>query len=392
MDHTLTNRRPGRRSVRAVPAAVADITPAWLTAVLREIDVLGEGRVVGVSSEVVGQEFGFTGVIARLRLGYDGDPGAAPPTLIAKLPTAERDLASSYRARQGPSQVARRPMAERAAREIWFYQEIAPYGDLPAPRMYYGAADLDAGRVVLLLEDVAPATQGDVLRGCSADEAAALVRAMAGFHTRWWAHDALPSCAWLPDWGGDPAERQSRYALQAVPFLDTYGPRLPRRVRNLVTDLRTHYAAVLTALSTSPLTLIHADLHLDNVLVHPSGGPRAVTVLDWQTVARGRAAIDLSLFLAGSLTADVRRACEADLLREYHTLLTTRGVTAYTHADLLRDYRLALLWQLAGTVGWLSAVDVASLVGRERQMVERTISEGRLFVALLHHDADQVIR
>jgi hypothetical protein len=55
---------------------------------------------------------------------------------------------------------------------------------------------------------------------------------------------------------------------------------------------------------------------------------------------------------------------------------------------LLDNYRLALLRQLAGTIGWRARVDLAALAGRERALVEAMSLPGRLFAALEdQHDA-----
>ena len=57
--------------------------------------------------------------------------------------------------------------------------------------------------------------------------------------------------------------------------------------------------------------------------------------------------------------------------------MTGAGVEVWSFQDLLRDYRLALRWHLAATIGWLANAEPRELVGRERQMVERLIGEPR---------------
>ena len=52
-------------------------------------------------------------------------------------------------------------------------------------------------------------------------------------------------------------------------------------------------------------------------------------VIDRQSVARGRGAMDLALFLFGSLKTTTRRAAEGNLLQRYHELLVVGGVTGY---------------------------------------------------------------
>ena len=61
-------------------------------------------------------------------------------------------------------------------------------------RCYAAAVDHTSGRGVLMLEDVIPATQGDVLGGCSLADAAAALRALARLHAATWRDaDDFPS-------------------------------------------------------------------------------------------------------------------------------------------------------------------------------------------------------
>lgn len=79
-----------------IPMHPSEITPDWLTDVLSQSGTLRRGNVEAVTWEIIGEETGFTGVIARLRLQYggSGQQEAGPASLIAKLPTAQRRTAS----------------------------------------------------------------------------------------------------------------------------------------------------------------------------------------------------------------------------------------------------------------------------------------------------------
>lgn len=193
---------------------------------------------------------------------------------------------------------------------------------------------------------------------------------------------------WLTDWTGDLAARENRYNQQIDPFLERWGGSVPGEIRQLVRDLKPVYREILSELAAAPATLIHADLHLDNVTF---GGPNTATVIDWQGIARGPAAYDLAVFLAGALDPDVRRAAESTLMRGYHQTLVQHGVSGYGLNDLLHDYRLALLCILAGNVNWLGSVDLAGLAGRELALVNAVIGNGRLFAALLDSNAGELI-
>jgi aminoglycoside phosphotransferase (APT) family kinase protein len=380
-------------SALPLPATPDEITPVWLTAALREGGLLTGAAVSQASWEIIGEEQGFTGVVARIQLQYDGAGRGevAPSSLIAKLPMAQRSTPSTYREAQQQSQAALRRHYERCVREVRFYEEIAPLSKVPAPRLYYGAGDEATGRVVLLLEDVRTARAGDVLLGCSVGEAALVFQAMAPFHARWWLHPRPGCFPWILRWAGDYQARQKRYNAQVPLFLERFEEQVPAFVRDLVNQLRFHYAAVLKKLDEAPATLIHADLHLDNILFHPPDIEPAITVLDWQGVSRGAAAVDFTQFAFGALSVDERRAA-GDLLRDYHALLVEQGVPGYTLPQFREHCRLALLWQLAGTVGWLSSVNLGQLAGRERALVEAALGDGRLLAALEDYAVGALLR
>jgi len=110
-------------------------------------------------------------------------------------------------------------------------------------------------------------------------------------------------------------------------------------------------------------------------------------VLDWQTVALGSPAWDVAMFLSSSLSVEDRRAAEGDLLDRYVRQLSSHGVSDYSLEELRQEYGLALLVLLAGTLHWLSAVDPAEAMGRERALQEDALAAGgRLMSAVLDHD------
>lgn len=307
---------------------------------------------------------------------------------MAKFPNAAGESLSSYRSTQRQDPAATRRYYERCAREIWFYQQIETLGGSSAPRMYYGAADMDRGRFVLLLEDLSHMRIGDALLGCSAADAGAVLSAIAPFHAYWWNNTQLDSFAWLPGWAGDLDARQARYSQQVKHFLERHGDKLPAQIRELALDLQPVYRDIVAELASAPHTLIHADLHLDNIASGSGGG---ATVIDWQSIARGPAAYDLAVFIYGALDTDTRRAAERELLDGYLETLVAHGVSGYSRDQLRRDYRLALLCVFAGNVNWLGSVDLDTLAGRELALVNAVIDNGRLFSVLLDNGVGELV-
>jgi aminoglycoside phosphotransferase (APT) family kinase protein len=211
-----------------------------------------------------------------------------------------------------------------------------------------------------------------------------VLRAIAPFHARHWRASAA---GWLLR-ERDPAARRAAFDAQASRFLELHGPAVPPDVRALVERLRSGLADAIARLSGGARTLVHWDLHLDNVLFDADSA-RPVIVLDWETVRVGSPAWDVALFLFGSLAVDDRRAAERELLDEYVELLGEHGVRDYDGARLLEDCRLALVVLLAAQVGWL-AQPVPDR-DRERALRDAVLSEGRLVAALRDHDVASLV-
>ena len=363
----------------AIPATPRQLTPEWLTQVLTAGGVLRGGSVIAADWERVGEDYGFTGLVGRLELRYDGVEGDPPSSLVAKLPLARGAAVSGHRAQQERDPELRARYYDRAAKEVRFYREI---GASFAPEHYHAAADDKAQQVVLLLEDLTGGRQGDVLRGCSVEDARLVLRELASFHACWW-RERAPTAA-FPRTSRPPQTRQERFSDRADLFLERYGARLPPEACKLIDRLRKDLGRVATTLDDGAQTLVHGDLHLDN-LIFDARGARSVTVLDWQTVAVGHPAWDVALFLYGSVAPEDRRAAEGVLLEEYAAMLHTYGVRGYSADDARRDCRLALLLLVAGTINGIASLDPTELSERERALHEAVFDDDRLVTALLDH-------
>jgi streptomycin 6-kinase len=368
-----------------IPAEPAQLTPAMLTTALRPAMTIAGAQVAAVYWERIGQDFGFTGYTARLTLEY-APTWAGPPTVVAKFPFGGAED-SAYRQAQQQVPEAGRLFAERAHREAWFYRVLAPRLPTPAPRCWATAEDVEQTRLVLLLEDVADARAGDALRGCPPEDVEAILAAIAPVHAAWWAQpDHL---AVLPNWTGDRAageRRQARYRDRWATVAERTDLGIDPRLRRMAARLGDGLADVLDRLDTAPQAVLHADLHLDNVLFTPHG----VVVLDWQTVCRGPAALDLARAVVTSLSPQDRRANEDRLVAGYHRALRNLGVTERGPAEAHREYVLALIVYFAGVVGWLAGGG-GTATGREAALRDATLGDGRLVSALLDHDADALV-
>jgi hypothetical protein len=87
---------------------------------------------------------------------------------------------------------------------------------------------------------------------------------VAPLHTWGWERSDLPD--WVPEPPAGYQDIQDRYAGYIEPFLARWGERLPGEVVDVVRRLADSLADVLAGLDAAPATLVHGDLHLDNVL------------------------------------------------------------------------------------------------------------------------------
>jgi hypothetical protein len=349
-----------------IPERLEELTPEWLTSVLRERGFISGANVASAEQTILGDGEGFLGIIVRLSLRYDRDEAGAPASVIAKLPL--------------PANRAMGEMLGAYERENLFYEELA--GDLPlrTPRLYYSALDRDRGsekqaeilafvdrlpvswsrrtlgiarwiagrkqrRYVLLMEDLSGVRAGDQIQGATGDDCGQLLSAVAAAHAKYWGGSALDGHFWLLPMGIDLRMRFGMYRVHRERFTARFGGIIDDEIAAQLAWLDVHGLDVTRRLfNESPQTLLHCDLRLDNVFYDDRDEtPDSVIVYDWQLVRRGPAAYDVAYFLGGALEPDGDPAAEQRLLARYHEDLVKAGIADYDLAAFTDDYRRGLL-------------------------------------------------
>lgn len=310
---------------QAIPASPEDVTADWLSEVLSRADRAVRVQAVEVSPIGTGQ----TGATYRVAVRYAGGRGDLPDSFVVKLPAQEdavRDrVALSYRS------------------EHAFYSGVADTVEVPLPRCYHCALADDGAEFALLLADMAPAEQGDQIRGCTLEEARLAVAALAGLHGPRWCDPAWLSFAGTVMPKADEATARglgdiTRLAAQTT--LDRLGPRMDPADAATVLESADLIAAWLLG-APERFSLLHGDYRLDNLLFNPAR--TRVTVVDWQTLAVGLPARDLAYFIATSLAPDDRALYERELVEIYHRALEGHGVRDYDAQTCWRDYCFGML-------------------------------------------------
>jgi len=305
----------------AIPDGPEAMTPAWLTAALRASGVLTDAVVTAVTWQPLSTQ-GWTTRMARLAVTYDAPEAGLPATLVTK--SAAQD--ASTRAFFG----------RFYAREVAFYQRVAPEVPLRVPRCYCAAYEAATHAHVLLLEDIAPVLADDLLRGVSADVAAAYTCSIATLHAHWWEHDRLSSLMRnFPAHGRRFAEG---YAGSLARGLAIMRPFLTPTTIPLATALQRNLQAWWDDQYVAPRTLMHWDAQAANFL-RPARAGAVGAVVDWQNCAVGRGIWDVARFCVMSLPPATRRAAQADLVALYAETLGLHGVRSYPFSQCFTHYQ-----------------------------------------------------
>lgn len=317
-----------------------DLSAEWLTEVLRHAGVAANGATVtGFDATRVG-----TGQMSqnyRLELTWDG--GASDPSTVVIKVASEDETSRSTGVDMGAYE-----------REVRFYQEVAPRVGGPLAACHQAAYDPDEGWFTLVLEDAAPAVQGDQIAGCTVAEARLAMNQLAALHAPVWDDPELGRADWLNQ---PPLLTQELVGSVLAGFFERYDERLAPEHRGLVERFVPHIDAWL-ADRRPPFSIQHADYRLDNMLFGLPDSPKPLTVVDWQTVTWGAPLLDAAYFLGNGVELDDRRAHEESLLRDYHRALLGRGIEGFSWEQCWEEYRRQSFW------GVLMAVAASMLVVR----------------------------
>ncbi len=298
------------------------ITSEWLSRVLARNGI--DATVKQFRYSPVG-----TGQMAdsyRLHLEYGSAPAEAPETLVVKVSSS--DPTSRASGGGGPYQT-----------EVRFYLELTDDLAIRTPRCYYGDISENQEEFILVLEDLAPAEQGDQIRGCSVAEAERAVRNLAGLHGSSWCADSLDHHTWLNRVTPEVAKLFSSVLTPSTEgFIERYGASLGEPDVEVLRLFASHAEAWLTG-RPERFAAVHGDYRLDNLMFATEAGGAPVATVDWQTLSIGHPGRDVAYFLGNSLAPELRLEHERALVGAYHETLSGHGVSNYSFDQCFDDYR-----------------------------------------------------
>lgn len=318
-----------------------DVTADWLS------NVLAQAGYSGVISNFTKKNIGTgqVGQNVRFDLSFKGDHDA-PKSIVGKFASSNPESREA-----GVSQLTYK-------REANFYKYIKPTVEIQTPRVFYVDINYDTHAFVLMMEDLAPAAQGDQLTGCNVDQAAIAMDEIAKLHGPRWGDTRLDDVDWLS--GSKKASSlldQELYTFFWNGFKERYAERLTKQEVDLGEEFSTHFDRYVAGYD-GPRCVTHGDYRLDNMMFGTAEGGYPLAVVDWQTVGYGPGASDVSYFIGAGLLTEDRRDHERTLVQQYHEGLCAFGVDDYTFDKLWSDYRRFSF------SGYVMAVIASMIVGR----------------------------
>lgn len=289
---------------------VADITPEWLSEVLRRNELLGSGEVMG-TKPLLAKTLQVSKVV-RLLIEYsDEAPLTAPRTIFLKL------------SKPGA------PVSNQS--EIDFYTTVGSQPVGPLVRCYDAGFDSETNGSYLLLEDLSEThTQPENGTLPSTSQCQEVVKTLAEFHAGFWNH---------PDVGVTIGEVFDTEWLESFvsglhhsvnTFLYHLGDDLSGERREIYNRLLSSSRMIWGRLTNRDgLTVTHGDVHWWNFLYPKDPSIDRTRIFDWQLWHIDLGARDLAFLLALGGFATEKSEIEMDLVSLYHRSLIENGVENY---------------------------------------------------------------
>ncbi len=340
----------------------------WMSSALRAS--LGTtARVVDMTSTSIGT--GQVGENVRFELSWDEVGGSLPTSVVGKFPSA--------------SEISRATAVEldTYTKEVGFYRDLQGQVSIRTPLVHHVGWNPETHDFVILMEDIAPAEQGDQLTGCSVEQAEAAIDEAVGLHAPTWGRgDELASHEWLVGPTDETVGfRMHLFTMLTPGFVERYAGRLPAADLALAELMaaqfvRWYEASKAWADTHGAWCVAHGDYRLDNMLFGSPPDSPILTVVDWQTVGIGTGTGDVAYFCGAGMVPDVRAEHERALVARYAAGLRDAGVAISDEAA----------WDgyVLGSVSGLYMAVLAS------QIVERTVRGDEMFAVMVERHAAQI--
>jgi len=221
---------------------------------------------------------------------------------------------------------------ERADREYWFYRTMAARLSLAVPRLLASHRDESFGVCLLFAhcQAAGPAAtwrEGDYIE---------MARQLAAFHALHWGQtEALDGLPWLrtpPSSADEVGIEEGRSLWRSVHSQPRLRGLLPAEMQRVLGEAFARLPAIEATRRSLPLTLVHGDCHIGNLLRGADGG---LIWADWQEVGLGRGPEDLC-FLFQRACAEGGDVPEGSVIDAYARILSLQTSAEVPVADVRR--------------------------------------------------------
>ena len=328
-------------------------------------EVFGTEVTVGAPTRIGSGQVGM-----NLRFAASSPDPSVPTSLVVKLASPDEKSRATGMA------------LRNYEREVKFYTYVQPTVDIRVPTCHFADWDESSGLFALVMEDMAPAVQGDQIAGCSLAEAEVAVDELAKLHGPRWGDDTLFELDWVERRSSAAdGERLAGMVSMLLPgFADTLGERVQAETdgkgMTFLEEMAKGVVAYVDAKGDA-FCITHGDYRLDNILFDSSGSSLSAAVVDWQTPGHGNGIADLAYFIGAGLLPPERRLHEWALVDRYIAGIERYGVSV-DHQWVRNHYRREAI------SGAIMAVVASQIVGRTERGDE-------MFVAMASRHALQGI-
>ena len=273
---------------------------------------------------------------------------------------------------------------ELGTREVFLYRTLGDELPVRSPRCFAARVDSLRGRNMMVLEDLSQTARfRDIRDPATANEAEAVVDAMATQHAAFWCTDRF---------AGDLELLTTRFSPAALVLGDAVRRRflgnmkgqaadlVPERIKRQGRIFFERSADIDAFWASQPQTVLHGDPHLGNLFFEGD----TPGFIDWQVAKAGAGVRDVAYFATASVEPDVLRKIERSLVERYATRLEALGVTV----------EVDQLWPVyqAGVTDFYTSAVAASEAGERAQDPGVTrVGVERAVAAIEAHDSFTVL-
>ena len=304
-----------------------DISPKWLSEVLGlSVHSLQPGKLAG--------GIAITSELAAFNL----ESTAGPISVVVKLRRPGWKMDALY------------------TREIRFYKELASdLGDL-VPTCHHIDSNDETGDFVIVLEDLSAADPGHELEGLTLKQGMAVANALGTYHGKMWRDERAAQWPHKTFTQEDGQRINERFAKQ-WPLLVNQGKyEIPAGLFEIVPHIAKRLPIALQKMSQGARTLIHSDVHAENLLLDDE----RVIFIDWQNAAFANASVDLAGLILCCDSA-VQESHWRKILTSWQERVLAYGVELSEVNSAINTVPQAIVWSFVGVSSWLATFEAEKL-------------------------------